>query len=133
MNWKIDQIYAGGRTGAVRVIDYINSETNVINPNKKITKSKKIMIYFNYPLTNPTILTFKNNKGFSRMDIFKAIYEGYTHIYNLEEKTCGPTGNIPGNRKLSIGQFGIWGHHIDQLFIEGFDIDNENIKLHMGS
>ena len=126
---------AGNFEGScVRVVDYKNKQVlkKLINPDKIITTSKGIAIKFDYPLTNSATFIFTREDGFTRKDFFKAIYEGYDYIY-LSEKD---PGIIPGtcNRTYSEGQFGIWGHVIKDLFIEGVvKINRNTFELLIGS
>lgn len=94
-----------------------NIVDNLIDPDKLITPSKDIKIRFDYPLSRPVVLSFSNPDGFTRKQLFEAIYAGYKHIYDLEDDP----GYIEGtfNRASSEGPYGIWGHYMDDLFIEG--------------
>ena len=105
---------------------------SVIDRNKIITKSKKIEIKFDYPLTNSVTLEFRNKNGFRVIDFFKAIHDGYRKIYAMEKDP----GLIPGmfNRARSEGPVGIWGHVIEDLYIEQvYETSPNKFKLSIGS
>ena len=113
---------------------------NLVEPNELITSATKIKIKFDYPLNKPTSFEFENEDGFTKKDFFGRVYDGYKSIYETEEKDVGDPGYIPGmyNRQKSEGPFGIWGHYMDDLFIEGVRLEKtENdvpvFSLSMGS
>jgi hypothetical protein len=109
-------------TWCARVYEYPDAAKRngvaVVNPRQKITEATTIKIVFDYPLTNPATFTFKNEKGFTRLDLFKAIYEGYKAIYDAE-KDPGTVNPVVLNRASSEGPYGIWGHYMDDLIVEG--------------
>ena len=121
----------------VQVSDYPDrSEMGVIDPDEKVTNLEKLDIMFDYPLTTPVVISFSNAGGFTRMDLFRVIYEGYKSIYDREDAACGKTDMIPGmlNRQTSDGPFGIWGHVMEDLFLEAVYIfDDGNVTLSIGS
>ncbi|NVM54285.1 MAG: hypothetical protein HWN66_11340 [Candidatus Helarchaeota archaeon] len=102
-----------------------------------VIKDEKIKILFQYPLSNDVLLEFESIGGFTRMDIFRCIYEGYKKIYEEEEKDLGDPGSAPHllNRARSNGKYGIWGHYMGDLYIEGvlYNKSNKTIKLRIGS
>ena len=113
-----------------------HAELGLINADELMTPLKVLRIEFDYPLSNPVTFTFKKPNGFTRLDLFRAVYDGYTAIYAAEEADCGKTENIPGllNRQLSEGPFGIWGHDLEDLAIEEIKIkDNGDVTLSIGS
>jgi len=114
----------------VRVCQYLtHADLDLVDPDEKITDREELSITFDYPMSFPLTITFTNIGGFTRLDLFRVIYEGYKYIYNLEEKEVGEEGMLN-----KAGIFGIWGHHIGGLFIEGVVIDDEgNVDLIMGS
>ncbi len=138
---EINQIYVKGTEhefeSCVQVADYLDrSKLDLVDPNEKVTDLERLNITFDYPLTTPVVIGFSNAGGFTRMDLFRVIYEGYKSIYDREEIACGKTDNIPGmlNRQTSGGPFGIWGHYMGDLFIEAVEIyDDGTVELGMGS
>jgi hypothetical protein len=71
-----------------------------------------------YPLDRPASFIFNTGKsGMGERKLITTIASKYVEIYKNEEK------------------YGIWGHSLGDLYIEGVDIDFEAkaIKLHMGS
>ena len=80
--------------------------------------------------------TFENNRPYTRKDFWGAVCEGYKRIYREEDAAEGPTDNLPGllDRDSSEGPYGIWGHHIGDLFLEGVrEISPNKFELSMGS
>ena len=70
-----------------------------------------------YPLSVEVNLTLEKKGGFTRLDVFKSIYEAYKQIYEEEEKSIGDPGMYDNlyNRKKSEGKYGIWGHYLGEL------------------
>lgn len=122
-----------------RVIGYSepNVEKNLINPDELIIKEEIIKIEYSYPLSVKAVFEYKNKDGFSRMDLWRCIYNGYKKIYDEEEKVAEDPGTAPGllNRALSSGPYGIWGHDIGELHIEKITYHQKNklITLSIGS
>lgn len=108
---------------------------NMIQPNEIVTTATEITINFNYPLTTPVDFTYKSAKGFTRKKFWECINKGYTKIYKDEEKDVGNPGNIPGmcNRARSAGPYGIWGHCMGDLVVEGVTKEKNIYHLHIGS
>lgn len=94
----------------------------IADSNPVVTNLERISITFDYPLSQPTTREFFNPGGFTCYDFFRAVYEGYAKIYAEEEQAVGNPGHIPGmlNRSVSQGPHGIWGHDMEDLFLEGF-------------
>lgn len=97
----------------------------LIDADELITPLETLSVQFDYPLSQPTILTFKNKGGFTRLDLFRIIYEGYTVIYDEEEDAVVLDEDMP---------HGIWGHSIDDLVIEEVKIRKDGfVELEIGS
>lgn len=69
--------------------------------------------------------------------ILLQVRSAYEHVYSEEERTLK---NLPEyensyNRGESDGVFGIWGHVLEDLYVEGLDIDTKakTINLYIGS
>lgn len=108
----------------------------LVNPDTIVVAQDKITITFSYPLERETKLAFTNLGGFSRYEFFRCVYEGYKNIYAQEDAVAGDPGMIPGmlNRARSDGPYGIWGHVMSDLFLEGvIDKGDGNYELCMGS
>jgi len=104
---------------------HIESETipiyevpGVYNFKDVITKLEEIIIHFDYPLSSPVDLKFIHLCGFTRKDFYNAVRKGYKKIYKKEDNP----GRVPGllNRAKCEGPYGIWGHDLCDLYLEGF-------------
>ena len=121
-------------------VDYYQNEEmrkKVIDPDKLVINDEKIKIRFTYPLSSEQIFIYENKGGFTRLDVYRCIYEGYKKIYDEEEEAVGDPG-IYGNvlnRKRSDGPYGIWGHYIGELWIEGitYNTQTKTIDMFIGS
>jgi hypothetical protein len=126
--------YQDSGTTCVRVVDYEDKETHklVINGDLKVTDREEIEIQFDYPLSNAARFTFTNKGGFTILDMFRVIHQGYDEIYRSEDDP----GYIPGmlNRNAGDGPYGIWGHYMSDLFIEEVvQVSPGRFTLGMGS
>lgn len=113
--------------------------SNAMENRKTITWENKISIKFDYPLSKPVTLTFESadDMGWTEAEFLRAVRKGYRQIYREEDKAVGKkTGNIPGmfNRARSEGPHGIWGHHIDDLVLEGYTETKPGVfEIYVGS
>ena len=105
----------------------------VLGKDETITRAKTVI--FNYPLSGEFKLEFKNSQGkITRREFAQFIQFTYRRIY--DEENSGQVENIVGmlNRRRTDGPYGIWGHHIGDLVIEGVQhIGNNVYVLHIGS
>jgi hypothetical protein len=91
-------------------------------------------IVISYPLKNPVIFETKVPLKDS-YELMKFFCSSYNMTYELEEKTSENNPDLlPGmyNRNTTSGIFGIWGHEIGDLVLEGmvFDkLDNGKINI----
>jgi hypothetical protein len=108
--------------GTPHVNDYAKDylQNRIINPDEIIIPDEKISIRFTYPLSVELIYEYEQNWGFSRKNLFKFIYKAYKRIYDEEEQEVGDPGIYENlyNRKKSNGPYGIWGHYLDDLYLE---------------
>jgi len=123
----------------VYVIHYEEQEIidAIIDPKRLLIKEETISIKFSYPLTNKVTFEYNNKEGFTRMDLLRCIYEGYKKIYETEEEDAGDPGTYEKlyNRRTSEGRYGIWGHYLNDLIIEGMVYDSKTklVELLIGS
>ncbi len=108
--------------GQAKMVPYSHDKKrqSTKNINDEIfTDLPKITIYFNYPLKNPVAFHYESPNGFTYKDFYRCVYEGYTTIYKEEEDPGYVSGML--NRANSEGPYGIWGHYLGDLCLEGFD------------
>jgi tetratricopeptide (TPR) repeat protein len=117
----------------VSAYEDIEVRNHVINPDELLITDEEISIGFSYPLTVKAKFEYENKSGFTRMDIFRCIYDGYKQIYDAEEKAAGDPGTYERlyNRKKSNGPYGIWGHYLEDLIIEGVSYDPKKKQVHL--
>ena len=117
------------------VLDFEDKEAreNLINPDEVVIKDEKITMTITYPLSVEVNLPLEKKGGFTRLDVFKSIYEAYKQIYEEEEKDIGDPGSYDNlyNRKKSEGKYGIWGHYLGDLVIESVTYDPKEKVLDM--
>ena len=77
-----------------------------------------------YPLNKPLTRKYESEKGFTMIEIVNNIIETYREIYRIESETTTnkvvPIKERVGllNRNTTNGEYGIWGHDIEDLVIE---------------
>jgi hypothetical protein len=97
----------------------------LVGEDELVTSREEIEIAFDYPLMRPTSLTFTSKGGFTLSKLWECVYDGYLAIYAREEQTS-PTkvADIPRvimNRPATLGDYGIYGHDIGDLYFEAFE------------
>jgi hypothetical protein len=125
--------------GTPAVVYYEDEELRkkMINPQDIVIKDTQIKIKFTYPLSKEAILPYTSKGGFTRLDLFRCIYEGYKRIYDEEDLAVGDPGTYERvmNRKKSEGPYGIWGHYLGELWIEGisYNTSTKMVEMFIGS
>lgn len=121
--------------GTPHVIDYVKEylRNRIINPDEIIIPDEKITLRINYPLSVEVIREREQKGGFSRKDLFEWIYKAYKKIYEEEEGQVGDPGTYEMlyNRKESDGPYGIWGHFLDDLYLEFIRYDSKTKTVHL--
>lgn len=107
--------------------------------NKKLDKPipKGARMYYDYPLSFVVIGEIQRDI-YDTSDIVLAFCQGYQEIYRLEEDSCKvQPAHLPGmmNRNMTDGCFGIWGHDLGDLVLEGIVFHNsgKDITFSIGS
>lgn len=105
------------------------------NPDESLTTLETLTFNITYPLTNPVKVAIGNPGGFTRKHFIEAVYAAYKSIYDEEgNENVVPSGMGLLNRGRSFGPYGIWGHDLTDLYLEGAEIDEEgNVMLAIGS
>lgn len=125
--------------GTPLIIAYTDEKlrNKIINPDEIIIPDEKITLKITYPLSVEVDREYEQRGGFSRMDLFRYIYEAYKNIYDEEEEQVGDPGTYERlyNRKKSEGPYGIWGHELGDLCLESirYDPKMKIVNLHVGS
>jgi hypothetical protein len=109
-----------------------NSEKMIVDT------SDSIFISFNYPLSKGVDLEFIGKKPWRLCDLIDSICKGYLKIYDEEDETRtlpaqSPLDSILVNRPKTDGKHGIWGHDLNDLFIEGMYKEDGIWHLDIGS
>ena len=112
--------------------DDIEHEGVNIDPSEIIEPSKEITILYDYPLNGTFQFkhTTENSDGFTRKELSEQIMTKYHQIYKEEEEDeADKISNLPGmlNRQTSYGKYGIWGHHIEDLYLHTLYKDSTGI------
>jgi hypothetical protein len=82
---------------------------------KIIVKGDEATIVFDYPLSGKFEFKFKNKGGFTLGKIINLVSKTYEKIYKDPQK------------------YGIWGHEMGNLFIEGIVVNGSQVELWIGS
>jgi hypothetical protein len=97
-----------------------------------------IFISFEYPLTQELDMMFTGKKPWRLEDLIDSVCEGYVKIYDEEDETRtlpaqSPLDSILVNRPKTDGKHGIWGHDLNDLYIEGMHKEDGIWHLDIGS
>jgi hypothetical protein len=105
--------------------------TTLIDGDDIIDARESIEIRFAYPLRSAHVFTFERPGGWTRQAFYDAVRAKYQEIYDTEERTqTAPVGQLaPGiiNRSKTDGVYGIWGHVIGDLVLEGAEIGADGV------
>ncbi len=111
---------------------------NTVCPNEIILRKTSIEIIYDYPMARPVKIKHTSDSllGFTRKELSIQIMNNYKKIY--DEENGGPIDNtkcIPQsmNRGESFGVYGIWGHHITDLFLGSLIISDNKYYISMNS
>jgi len=121
----------------VAIANFDKNNHDLYKPNETVIFNTKYTMEISYPLTHPATFTFNSARGFSRLDVINNIVESYHAVYKKEEASMNtviePINKRTGlvNRQSSNGAYGIWGHDIDDLVIEGMQYDPNTHVLTM--
>ncbi len=85
------------------------------NPNQILTKSKSITIRLDYPLDGDYDFVYSSKNGFTLSKVISLIRKSYKKIYD------------------NPGKYGVWGHDIGDLIIEGVELKKGIISVWTGS
>lgn len=128
-------LYISPRLNVPYILDYEDEKKreNLLNPNEVVIKDEEITMIITYPLSVEVKVDLKNEGGFTRMFIFKSIYDVYKQIYEEEEREIGDPGTYNNlyNRRRSEGKYGIWGHYLEDLVIESVSYNPKKKELYM--
>ena len=123
---------------AIHILSFLDKSVQKVPYPKNLLDSREIIrIEFNYPLSATHTFEFHKKGGFTNMDFVRAVCKKYKEIYAEEDKSMsGKERYIPGmfNRQTSDGKYGIWGHVLGDLFLEGAKLKSNGVwTLSMGS
>lgn len=116
----------------------LNNSADIVIPNKKVK------IVFDYPFSQEFIFEFTSDteEGFTREYLIDCICLQYKKMYD-EENASVEVSSIEErmkkggllNREQTDGKYGIWGHDIEDLYLEGIKYDENNniVILSIGS
>lgn len=94
-----------------------------------VLTTPEIKICYRYPLQVPCVRTHHMAAGWTRSQLCERIQADYHAIYAEEEAAVGPTDTIPGmqNRAQSAGPHEIWGHYLEDLYLESVRLCRDGI------
>lgn len=138
-----DKIYADFKYAKPGYLDRTMEWAESHNTKLKEPIKKGSRIYYDYPLSCVVVAEITEDLTESAQFI-KAFCDGYQEIYNLEEdsssieakRICDENPEVGLiNRNQTDGCFGIWGHVIKDLVLEGVDFcdSGKHIFLTIGS
>jgi len=138
--------YAADEDGSRREIRIASTSPDaVIGGDRIMLRAPAATLLITYPLHHPASFPIGPDSppnGYSLRGLVRAIAEHYADVYKVEAATATkPAGNAGAleNRGTTDGKYGIWGHHLEDLFLEHITIrrdviaDRVIVELHVGS
>lgn len=120
------------------------AEINVHHAKKIVIPQQTVSIQFRYPFSDTFTFEFKADtaEGFTLAYLIDCICRKYKEMYDEEnsavqvstaEERLARGGLL--NREKTNGKFGIWGHDISDLYLEGitYNASNNTVVLSIGS
>ncbi|MEM6972206.1 MAG: hypothetical protein AAF577_05310 [Pseudomonadota bacterium] len=112
---------------AVQIAALPDALDRMAEPGTKAAEAEKAVIFIDYPLSEVAEVTLSpaDGKAFTTGEIVAAIGEAYRAIYEAEGASqTSPTPSMSErgqflNRPPSHGTFGVWGHDLEDLYLEG--------------
>jgi hypothetical protein len=109
----------------------------LIDSEEIVISSTKIHLLISYPLRNSAIFEVSNsNEGFTRRKLIEEICKKYKEIYIKEESSSSIKTLLSSergellNRNETQGFYGIWGHDLEDLVLNGMDVyENESGQI----
>jgi hypothetical protein len=116
----------------------------LVDPTQVVLRADRATLVIHYPLARPArfeMLPDGADGSFTVGGLVRAVAQRYAQVYDEEAKTSSkPAGKMPGlsNRNATDGKYGIWGHDLSDLVLEGMDIERDEqgqaiVELHVGS
>ena len=123
-------------------VELVNPESEIVrlrDADETVVHRQEVILIIDYPIKTP--VEFKlhttNGKGFTRVDLIRAIGEKYRMIYDEEEKTA-TIKTIPVerrkrslNRNQTNGKYGIWGHDLQDLALSSIQVIEKNDEYYL--
>ena len=81
---------------------------------------------YDYPISKEVYIPHNLTEKSSIIDVLLIAKEDYEKIYKIDNEECIDPNDAP---------FGIWGHHLGDLYFEGIAVNTKNnvIGFYMGS
>lgn len=136
-SYKADMWATRDNTDASTDYDHLLTGADAI-----VIRDAEIQLKVDYPLNHAHYFPLKSSAGFTRRAIVEAVVQTYVRIYSEEKDTIRHMAVIPAsqrrgliNRNTTDGKYGIWGHDIGDLVIEGIEYDpaSKTVALSIGS
>lgn len=107
----------------IKIEQYGDKVPNIKYMTEKVWRGKNIYIEFDYPLSRSVTFIYTRAGGWTLGQVIQKVIDGYQTIYNDDDK--------PGC------DYGIWGHNIGDLVLEGLTISSAKswakVRLSVGS
>lgn len=125
--------FEGTTTARVSGYPEAKQSGSLIGGRDLVTAETTIQFDLEYPLGGPAGVTASHPKGFTRLRLFEAIYRAYLVVYDASQPE--QTKRYQNEYSMeSGGPYGIWGHCIDALFLDGVEqLSPTTFALSIGS
>lgn len=99
---------------------------------KLLLPNTEYSLIISYPLHKPeTYRIITGSEGMRKCELGKTIMEIYKKIYSEEVEDSGPPLYHPTEprRIESTGRHGVWGHDLEDLWLNWIEVDNVENKI----
>lgn len=110
--------------------DEYKDQIKALVPEEIILSAGTYTLKITYPLSKAFIEKVEFGNPLTREQIVRWIVDAYHYIYNREDKTTSiMPEHISGmlNRVETDGDFGIWGHDLEDLDLHTIHVDENNV------
>jgi hypothetical protein len=129
-----DPTWPDREPGAPSLVCFQDEE--MVGADDLVEPRETIALILDYPLSQAVEMVVTCPGGFTRKAFAQAVLDSYRRIYAEEAADVGDPGLASGllNRARSNGRHGIWGHDIEDLFLEGAEpLGDGRYEIIMGS
>ncbi len=119
----------GNQDLSIHIQSVLRGKSGGALPTDVLVPVKRLTVKFDYPLSNSVLVPYASYEGFALKDLIDRVCKTYQRLYWEDEET-----NTGTERYKTNGKYGIWGHNLNDLYIEGIEVWSDGtVYLNIGS